>query len=446
MDTIENRLPPHDAEAEEAVLGSLLIDPSALYEIEHFLRAADFYRTTNRWVYEAILGLRSAASSIDVLTVSSELRRREQLEDVGGEGAVITLLNAVPTSINVEAYARLVHDAAVRREMLAAAGRIAKAAYDETRSVDAVVAEAEQSLFAATAGMTADGVVSARDIFDALLDVTGERRDAGGPVIGLPSGLMDLDRVLGGYKKSDLIFVAGRPGMGKTSFVTTNLTHICGKLGKRAAMFTLEMSSEQLARRLACQETGVDYQALERGQLSDDEWLRFMSAAGRLATWSLWIDDTPALAPTQLSSKARRLYAEHGLDIIFIDYIGLMDSDGQAWSENDRIGRISRSLKRLAKELDIPVVCLAQLSRTVESRQEKRPQLADLRDSGSLEQDSDVVLFLYRDDYYNKASERPGVAEAIVAKHRNGSTGSVDLYWNARLAAFRNLAVHEVNL
>lgn len=445
-EVIEERLPPHDLEAEEAVLGSILIDPDALLEVEGFLRAADFYRTTNRWVYETVLGLRARGTPIDVVTLIGELKRREQLEEMGGEGAVFDLLNAVPTSINVEAYGRVVRAAAVRRGLLAAAGQIAKAAYDETRTIDAAVGDAERALFAATADMTADDVVPAREAFDRLLDVTMARRESGAPVIGVPTGLTDLDHLIGGYKKSDLIFVAGRPGMGKSSFATSNIAHICGKLGKRVALFTMEMSVEQQTRRLACLESGLDYDAVERGDLSDGEMSRFAAAVGRWSTLPLWIVDTPAQTPAGLAAKSRRLYAEHGLDVIFVDYLGLMTTDEKAWNENDRMGQLSRGLKRLAMELRVPVVCLAQLSRGVESRQEKRPQLADLRDSGNLEQDASVVIFLYRDDYYHENSDRPNVAEAIVAKHRNGRTGTAEMFWHGKLMAFRNLYNKEITL
>lgn len=445
-EAVEERLPPNDPEAEAAVLGSILIDPDALLEVEGFLRAADFYRAANRWVYETILALRATGTPLDVVTLIGELKRRERLEEIGGESAIIEYLNAVPTSINVEAYGRAVRDAAMRRGLLTAAGRIAKSAYDESRPVASVVGESEQALFAATADMTADDVTPARDAFERLLDVTLARRESGAPIVGIPTGLTDLDRLLGGYKKSDLIFIAGRPGMGKSSFVTSNLAHIVGKLGKRAVLFTMEMSVEQQTRRLACMEAGLTYDVVERGELTDEEMARFAAVVGRWSTLPLWIVDTPAQTPAMVAAKARRLHAEHGLDVVFVDYIGLMRTDEKAWNENDRMGQLSGSLKRLAMELHVPVVCLAQLSRGVEQRQDKRPQLADLRDSGNLEQDASVVVFLYRDDYYHENSDRPNVAEAIVAKHRNGRTGTADMFWHGKLMAFRNLHNKSVSL
>lgn len=444
---IEERLPPHNVEAEAAVLGSVLIDPDALFEVESFLRPDAFYQTANRWAYEAILALRAAGRPLDVLTLADELRRDGRLEEMGGEAALIDLLNAVPTSVNVEAYGRVVHEAALRRRLMAAAGQIAKMAWDEATPIDGVVGAAERALFAATADMTAGGVKSARDVFGDLLDVTLERRLAGGLPVGLPTGLIDLDRILGGFKKADLIIIAGRPSMGKSALMTSIAAHQAGKLGKRVMLFTLEMSAEQQGLRVMGIEAGLTYDAMGRGALNDEEWARFGQGAGRWAEASLWVDDTPGITLSQLAAKARRIYAEHGLDAIYVDYIGLMGDDEKAWSENDRVGRLSRGLKRLAKELNVPVIALAQLNRGVESRADKRPVLSDLRDSGSLEQDPDVVIFLYRDEYYKPdTTEFPAQAEAIVAKHRNGPTGVASLFFHAKLAAYRNLHAQEVRL
>ena len=587
MDTIE-RLPPHSIEAEEAVLGSLLIDPDAIYEVQTFLRAGDFYRAGNRWVYEAICALQDRKVPLDIVTVLDELRRGERLAEIGGESAVIELLNAVPTSINVEAYGRAVHDAAVRRRLLAAAGGVARLAWDETRPVEQIIGEAERTLFAVSGQMTSDSVVDARAAFDALYDITSDRRDAGGVPVGVPSGLIDLDRILRGFKRGDLYIIAGRPAMGKSSFVTSLVEHMAGKVAQRVALFTLEMSVEQQSRRLASMAAGIAYQDLEEGRMDDDDWTRFATAAGRWAEAKLWIDDTAGITPGQMAAKARRLHAEHGLDILFVDYLQLMGVDEKAWSDNHRVSLISAGLKKLAKDLSIPVVALCQLNRGVESRGDKRPTLADLRDSGcltgdtlvcmadtdrrvalrelvghsgfsvwaldernyrlvrakvsrafstgikpvyrlttalgrtiratanhpfltvdgwrrldqlergnhiamprraalatsdvywdrivsielvgeeevfdltvpgphnfvaneivvhnSLEQDATAVVFLYRDEYYNKNSDKPSVTEVIVAKHRNGPTGVADVFFNAKMMRFGNLYNKEVNL
>ena len=447
MDTIEERLPPHSIEAEEAVLGSLLIDPDAVFEVQSFLQAADFYRAANRWTYEAILALHARQTPVDVVTLIEELRRVERLEEAGGESYVINLLNAVPTSINVEAYGRMVREAAVRRRLVAAAGLTAKLAWDEGMPIDQVVGEAERALFAVSGEMTADAVTDARTAFDALFDVTAERRAAGGMPVGVPSGLIDLDRILRGFKRGDLYIIAGRPSMGKSSFATSLIHHMAGKMGQRVLMFTLEMSVEQQSRRLASMEAGISYQDLEEGRMDDEGWQRFAAAAGRWSELTLWIDDTAGITPSQMAARARRVYAEHGLDILFVDYLQLMGVDDKAWSDNHRVSLISAGLKKLAKDLNIPVVALCQLNRAVENRSDKRPSLADLRDSGSLEQDASAVMFLYRDDYYNPdTSDKPNITEVIVAKHRNGPRGSADVFFNARTMRFANLGTRELKL
>ncbi len=446
MDTIEERLPPHSIEAEEAVLGSLLIDPDAIFEVQSFLQAADFYRAANRWTYEAICALHDRRTPLDVVTLIEELRRVERLEEAGGEAFVINLLNAVPTSINVEAYGRMVREAAVRRRLVAAAGLTAKLAWDETRSIDQVVGEAERALFAVSGEMTAEAVTDARTAFDALFDVTAERRAAGGMPVGVPSGLVDLDRILRGFKRGDLYIIAGRPSMGKSAFATSLISHMAAKLDQRVMMFTLEMSVEQQSRRLAAMEAGISYQDLEEGRLDDDAWTRFAAGVGRWSQMKLWIDDTAGITPGQMAARARRVHAEYGLDILFVDYLQLMGVDEKTWSDNHRVSLISAGLKRLAKELNVPVVALCQLNRAVEGRSDKRPSLADLRDSGSLEQDASAVMFLYRDDYYNDPSDRPNITEVIVAKHRNGQRGTADVYFNSRLMRFANLTTRVVQL
>ena len=446
MDTIQERLPPHSIEAEEAVLGSLLIDPDAIFDVATFLDPADFYRSANRWVYEAILALDKGRAPIDVVTLIEELRRRERLEAVGGESAVISLLNAVPTSINVEAYGRLVHDAAVRRRLLDAAGSIARLAYDETQPVETAVSGAERAVFAVSDVLTAAAVSDARTAFGHLYDVTAARRDAGGAPVGVASGLVDLDRILRGFKPSDLYIWAGRPSMGKSSLATSIVYHIAGKLRRHVALFTLEMSVEQQSRRLAAMDAGISYQDLEEGRMDDAAWTRFAEGVGRLGETKLWIDDTSGITPGQMAAKCRRLHAEHGLDIVFVDYLQLMGTDDTVWSDNQRVALISTGLKKLAKDLGIPVVALAQLNRAVESRGDRRPTLADLRDSGALEQDATAVVFIYRDEYYNKQTERPNVTELIVAKHRNGPTGAAEVFFHAKTMKFTNLYLQETNL
>lgn len=447
MDTIEERLPPHSIEAEEAILGSLLIDPDAMFEVSNFLRADHFYRMSNRWVFEAMLALTERREPLDFLTLSEELRRREQLDEIGGEPYLINLLNVVPTSINAETYGRLVESAALRRALIQAAGTIAKLAYNEVEDINIVLDRSEQALFSISEQRTTRDLMPVKEIAKSYLDRIEQLREQGDEFIGIPTGFTDLDRMLSGLNRSDLIIIAARPGMGKTALQNGIALTAARRYGKRVAMFNLEMSAEQLVQRMIAAETRIDSQRLRRGDLHDHEWGIFLEAIGRLSESKIYIDDTPSISPMQLRTKCRRLHAEHGLDMIMIDYLQLMQAEHQSNNRVQEVSEISRQLKGLARELDVPVVAAAQLSRAVEQRQNKRPQLSDLRDSGSIEQDADVVMFIYRDEYYNPdTSERPNIAEISVGKHRNGPTGTIDLFWQAQLATFRNLHRQEIEL
>lgn len=445
--TTADQLPPHSLEAEEAVLGSLLIDPDAILDIASFLKPGAFYREQNKWIYQAILDLHEARDPLDFVTLTETLRQRSQLEDVGGEAYLISLLNAVPTSVNAKSYARIVESAALRRRMISAAGTIANLAYDEDEDVNVILDRAEQTLFSISEERVTRDLKPVRDIARDYLDRIEELNARGEEIIGVPTGYLDIDRLLGGLNKSDLLIVAARPGMGKTSLQLGMALHAGLRHGKRIAIFNLEMSGEQLVQRMVAAETRIDSQRLRRGQLQEQEWPIFLEAIGRLSETKIFIDDTPSITPLQLRTKCRRLYAEHGLDMIMLDYLQLMQAERTSNNRVQEISEISRSLKGLARELDVPVVTASQLSRAVESRQDKRPQLSDLRDSGSIEQDADVVMFIYRDEYYNpETTDRPNIAEVSVAKHRNGPTGVVDLYWHGKLASFRNLRRQEVKL
>jgi replicative DNA helicase len=445
--SVVDQLPPHSIEAEEAVLGSLLIDPDAILEVASFLKPEAFYREQNRWIFQAILDLHHSEEPLDFVTLTEALRKREQLEDVGGEAYLISLLNAVPTSINARSYGRIVEAASVRRRLIKAAGTIANLAYDQDEDVNVVLDRAEQALFSISEERTTRDLVPVRDIARNYLDRIEELADRGDEMIGIPTGFSDIDRLLSGLNKSDLVIVAARPGMGKTSFQISMALHAGLRHGKRVAIFNLEMSGEQLVQRMIAAETRIDSQRLRRGELHEKEWPLFYEAVGRLSETRIFIDDTPSITPLQLRTKSRRLYAEHGLDLIMVDYLQLMQAERTNNNRVQEISEISRGLKGLARELDIPVVTASQLSRAVENRQDKRPQLSDLRDSGSIEQDADIVMFIYRDEYYNpETTERPNIAEVNVAKHRNGPTGVIDLYWHGKLATFRNLQRQEIRL
>jgi len=446
MSTIE-RLPPHNLEAEEAVLGSLLIDPDAIYDVANFLHPHDFYKVQNKWIYEAILALNERREPLDLLTLTDELRRREQLEEIGGEGVIIGLVNAVPTSVNAAHYGRIVEAASTRRQLINAASSIANLAYEEAEDISIVIDRAEQALFSVSEERTTRDLTPIRQIARDYLERIEKLTERGEDIIGVPTGFSDLDRLLGGLNKSDLLILAARPGMGKTSLQNAIALTAATRYGKRIAIFNLEMSGEQLVQRMLSAETRIDSQRLRRGQLHEHEWPIFMEAIGRLSQTHIFIDDTPSITPNQLRTKCRRLYAEHGLDLIMIDYLQLMVTERGSSNRVMEISEISRGLKGLARELDVPVLAAAQLSRAVEQRQDKHPLLSDLRDSGSIEQDADIVMFIYRDEYYNpETTERPNIAELNIAKHRNGPTGTIDLYWHSKLATFRNLQRQEINL
>lgn len=392
MDTIEERLPPHSVEAEEAVLGSLLIDPDALFEVSGFLRADAFYRAQNRWIYEAILALHERRVPLDVVTLIEELRRREQLDEIGGEPTVISLLNAVPTSINAEAYGKMVEAAAIRRSLILAAGAIAKLAYNEAEAIDVVLDRSEHTLFSISEKRTNRDLKPVKEIAGDYLERIELLRERGDEFIGIPTGFTDLDRMLSGLNKSDLVIIAARPGMGKTALQNAVALNAARRYDKRVAMFNLEMSGEQLVQRMIASETRIDSQRLRRGDLADHEWAIFLEALGRLSESRIFIDDTPSITPMQLRTKCRRLHAEHGLDLVMIDYLQLMQAEHPTSNRVQEVSEISRELKGLARELDVPVVAAAQLSRAVEQRQNKRPMLSDLRDSGCLTGDTLVTL------------------------------------------------------
>jgi replicative DNA helicase len=441
-----DRQPPTNTEAEEAVLGALLIDPDAILRIATFLQPADFYVPRHRMIFQAVLDLHERREPADLVTLTDELERRGQMSAVGGTSYLTGLINATPTSIHAEYYARIVERTAVLRRLINAATEIAKLAYKDTGDVDAVVDQAESIIFAISEKRVARDLVPIRQVLDQYYDRIEYLMQHQGEIIGIPTGLSDLDKLLGGLQRSDLIIIAGRPGMGKTSLALSMALQAARRWHKRIGIFSLEMSNEQVVQRLISAETGIDAQRLRLGNIHDDEFDVFVQATGLLSDTPVFIDDTPAISVTEMRSKSRRLHAEHGLDLLIVDYLQLMR--GEAGADGNRVQEISfisRSLKALARELNVPVVALSQLSRAVESRQDKRPMLSDLRESGSIEQDADVVIFVYRDVEYNPDTEFPNLAEVRVAKHRSGPTGVVSTYFKKELTKFENAEVrHEV--
>jgi replicative DNA helicase len=440
------RLPPQSVEAEEAVLGSLLIDPDAIIRLATFLRPEDFYREKHGWIYDCVLTLHERREPVDFLTVCDELDRREQLDEVGGAAFITLLVNAVPTSIHAEHYARIVERAATRRRLIDAAGQIAGLAYQEADDVEEVVDHAEQILFGVSERRISRELVPIKQVVSDYYDRIEYLTRHQGELIGIPTGFMDIDKLLGGLQRSDMVILAARPSVGKTSLALC-IAHNAAKLhGQRVAFFSLEMSDEQVVQRLISAETGIDSQRLRRGKIADDEWGRFVKAASDLAEIHFYIDDTPGISALELRTKARRVHAEFGIDLIVVDYLQLMRGDLRAENRVQEISAISRALKALARELNVPVLALSQLSRGVESRTDKRPILSDLRESGALEQDADVVIFIYRDEMYNENTERQNIADIIVAKHRNGPTGTVSLYFNRELAQFRQAELRRTEI
>ena len=430
------RLPPQSTEAEEAVLGAILIDPDAIIRVATVLRGEDFYREKNRWIYETALALHERREPIDFLTVCDELDHREQLDSVGGPAFITSLINAVPTSVHAEYYANIVERTATRRRLIEAAGEIAALAYKEAEDVDEVVDRAEQVLFGVSERRIARDLVPVKQVLSEYYDRIEYLTRHRGEMIGIPTGFHDLDKILGGMQRSDMLILAARPSVGKSS-LALSIAHTAAKrYRQRVALFSLEMSNEQVVQRLISAETGIDSQRLRRGEIAQDEWGRFMKATSDLAETHFFVDDTPSISALELRTKARRLHADVGVDLIVVDYLQLMRGDFGSENRVQEISSISRGLKALARELNVPVLALSQLSRGVEARSDKRPILSDLRESGALEQDADVVMFIYRDELYNENTERKNLADIIVAKHRNGPTGNVTLYFKKELAQF----------
>ncbi len=437
---------PHSREAEEAVIGSVLINPEAYYDVASFLRADDFYIHRHRWIWETFSRLHERRTPIDFLTVSQELEQQGQLAEVGGPAQLTALINNVPTSLHAEAYGRIVEETAIRRRMLTAANDIAKLAYRQESSVEAVMDEAEKAVFGVSERRTTRDLRAIRDVISEYYDHIDQLAGRDLESMGVPTGFLDLDRLLGGLQPSDLLIVAGRPGSGKTAFMLSAAKNAAQKYKKHVAVFSLEMSSEQLVQRMIAQETGIDSQRLRTGKLNDDEWPLFTQAIEVLGDTIIFLDDTPALTPLQLRTKCRRLHLEFQLDLILVDYLQLMSSGVRSENRVQEVSYISRNLKVLARELNVPVLAAAQLSRAVEQRADKEPVLSDLRESGSLEQDADIVMFIHRPELYEKDTLKQNLAQIKVAKHRNGPTGVIELVFRSQIAKFENAATYQVNL
>lgn len=437
---------PYSEEAEEAVIGAVLINPDAYLTVASFLKHDDFYFQRHQYIWQALQRLSDREEPVDYLTLMQELRSMNWLDEIGGAPYITRLVNNTPTSIHAEFYGRIVERTAIRRRLLIAADEIKALAFNEQLEIENVVSESERRLFNVTDRQLRREFIPLSDAVNEYFDQIEFLINNPQTTLGVPSGFKDLDELLGGFQKSDLLIFAGRPGMGKTSFMLSTAVN-SARLGARVAIFTMEMGADQLVQRMISMETGINSHQLRLGRLSPQEYTRFVEAAGRISRFQIFIDDTPALNPLQMRTKCRRLQHEYGLDLVMVDYLQLMNAGGTY--ENNRVQEISfisRALKELARELNVPIFSAAQLSRAVEQRQDKRPLLSDLRESGAIEQDSDIVMFLYRDIVYNDSTEFPNQADVIIAKHRNGATGTVSLYFDNTLTKFMDGAVRRVDL
>ncbi len=438
---------PVSLEAEQALLGAILLDPKAFLNIASFLTGDDFYLKRHEHIWEALSRLQERDDAIDYVTLSRELEDMSVLEEIGGPAYLTGLVNNTPSSVHAEVYGRLVERASIRRKMLVATDEIRKLALDEELPIDKVISESEQALFSVSSSQIKREFVPIWEAVSEYYDEMEKLLAAGQGMVGLPTGFKALDGLLGGFQKSDLIVFAGRPGMGKTSWLLTVALSIARR-GARVALFTMEMGVEQMVQRLISMETGIKIQQLRTASISAREHTRFTEAIGRIANLPLFIDDTPSITPVEMRTKCRRLQHEYGLDVVMVDYMQLM-SAGRAYENNrvQEISYISRALKELARELNITMLSTAQLSRAVEQRQDKRPQLSDLRESGSIEQDADAVMFLYRDEVYNpETTEFPNQADVLLSKHRHGPTGVIQLYFEKSITKFMDVNMQRVDL
>ncbi|MEO8785225.1 MAG: replicative DNA helicase [Candidatus Saccharimonadales bacterium] len=427
------KLPPQNSEAEASLLGAVLIDADALVKIADSIAVHDFYEDRHRRIYEAITALYERHSPIDVLTLSDQLKATGFLEAVGGAGYLTELTNFVPTAAHVEQYAQIVSQKSLRRRLIKASQDITGMGFDEAKNLQELIEEAETKLFEVSQQHVKQDVSSLENILADSFERLDELHKDKGKLRGVPTGYKDLDAKLAGLQKSDLFIIAARPSMGKTAFVLNLAHNVAVRANQPVLMFSLEMSKEQLVDRMLARESGVDAWALRTGNLSDSDFEKIGQAMGTLSEAQIFIDDTPGITVSELRTKARREAHQHPLGLIVVDYLQLMSGGARFGGDGNRvqeISEISRGLKGVARELNVPLVALSQLSRSVESRTPPHPQLSDLRESGSIEQDADVVAFLYREEYYNPETDRKNIMDVMIRKHRNGPTGNIELYFD----------------
>jgi replicative DNA helicase len=436
-----DRLPPQNLDAEQSLLGALLLDKDALIRVADLIQSDDFYQPSHGIIYGIMLKLFEKRMPIDVVTLSDQMEKDHQLVEIGGAAYLTNLTNSVPTSAHVVYYAQIIHQKAILRRLISAASKINELGFEEAEDLDTVLDQAEKTIFEVSQKFLQTQFIPVKNILSTTFDRIDELHQHKGKLRGVSTGFDDLDNLLGGLQSSDLIILAGRPSLGKSTLALNIALHAAVKDKTTVGLFSLEESKEQIVDRLLCAEAALDSWKLRTGNLSDDDFPRIGQAMGLLSEAPLFIDDSPVLNVMEIRTKARRLQAEHGLGLLVIDYLQLMEGKRKSADINrvQEISEISRALKALSRELNIPVLALSQLSRAVEARPSHIPILADLRESGSIEQDADVVMFIYREDYYDRDTDKKNIAEILVRKHRNGPTGDIELYFIPEQLRFRNL-------
>jgi replicative DNA helicase len=436
-----HKVPPQNIEAEQSVLGGILLDNNAVNSVLEILEIADFYSEAHRKIFSAIIELSEKSEPSDLITLSNLLRNNKQIDDVGGVAYLASLVDNVPSAANISYYSKIIKEKSILRRLIGVSTEILNKSYNSITEVGHVLDDAEQAIFEISENKIKPSFFPLKDIIKDSFKTIEKLYEKKQLITGVPTGYEELDKLTSGFQQSDLVIIAGRPSMGKTALAINIAQNAAIEMEVPVAIFSLEMSKEQLAIRMLSSEARVDSQRLRKGFLGETDWPKLTTAAGRLSDASIYIDDTPAISVLEMKAKSRRLKAENGLGLIVLDYLQLMRGRDSSMPREQEISEISRSLKALAKELDVPVVALSQLNRQVEARTDKRPYLADLRESGAIEQDADVILFIYRDEVYNRSEDNPekGLAEIIVGKQRNGPTGKVKLTFLKEYTRFENL-------
>ena len=437
------RIPPHSVEAEQSVLGSILLDKEAMISVSETLVPEDFYKEAHKLIYESMLKLYNSQSEIDLITLTDELRDQGYLDDIGGIAYITSLSTVVPTTSNIKYYVNIVKEKSISRQLISAANDIINLGYDGSAKVEYVLENAEKKIFDISQERATNDFQPINQVISEALSMLEKLYEEKNDVTGLTTGFRDLNKKINGLQRSDLLLIAARPAMGKTAFALNLVQNAALKGDASVAVFSLEMSKEQLVQRMIASQSTVELKKIKTGTLADNDWPRITDGMAILSGAKIHIDDTPGIKISELRSKCRKLKIEKGLDLVLIDYLQLMEGEGQNESRQQEIAKISRSLKILAKELDCPVVALSQLSRAPEQRADHRPMLSDLRESGSIEQDADIVMFLYRDEYYNPDTEKKNIGEVIVAKNRHGETGTVELVWFGGIQKFADKMIEQ---